>query len=98
MVSANMAFATVGTSTPTEWVRADARDPATRFGTYPSASIAASTRCRVGAATRAGRRTTRLTVMGDTPAYAATCARVGASSVSGENGVESSMPALSYHA
>src|SRR5579872_769066 len=70
----------VGTSTPTELVRALASAPATRLGTYPNSRIARSTRARVSGATCAGSRTTRLTVIEETPASFATADRVGGAS------------------
>src|SRR5947209_3757137 len=78
MVSAKMELAMVGTSTPTERVRELASGPELGLGTYPSTRMASWTRARVEAVTSSGERTTRLTVMGDTPARAATSARVAA--------------------
>src|ERR1700729_4127437 len=79
-VSAKIELAMVGTSTPTELVRALASEPATRFGTYPSSRIARSTLARVSGATCPGSRTTRLTVIEETPASLATADSVGGTS------------------
>jgi hypothetical protein len=53
-------------------VRLEDRLPATRFGMYPVASMAALTRLSVSTDTRVGLTRARETVMGETPAMRAT--------------------------
>lgn len=65
-----------GTRTATVRLRFDARLLAARLGTYPVATMAASTLARVASDTDLGSRTTRETVWADTPAAAATSDRV----------------------
>src|SRR5690349_12636840 len=60
-----------------ESVRWVTRLRAARFGTYPRRAIAVSTASRIAAVTGAESLITRETVAGETPATAATVARVG---------------------
>src|SRR5580700_7493230 len=69
---ANIGWAMVGTTAATMRDLREDRPPAIRLGTYPRRSIASRTLAVVSGETRSGVLITRETVIGATPAAAAT--------------------------
>ena len=69
-------FESDGMITATRFTRFEARAPAILLGTYPSSFAAASTRVRVASDTSPRFRSTRLTVISETPDASDTSRRV----------------------